>query len=362
MENQNQNNPAQPAATEFDLSPNLDLMAAPDNGGDPNNPSTDMISGLPNLDADKNLNNPPSQIDSPNTNQNITNNQQASVTNPVFEKYRERLKTEYEKSGRQLPEDLSEDNLLDRASELYAQPRQLHPEVDKFNKAIENGVDPEQYFKTMQGIMEVESMESHALVELSLRQNFGKSEQRPNGWDDAKIKSTLDKMENAGFLDIEAEKIKTTYSEQKQQVADNLIRENNIRQNENISRNNVERENGIKQTLQYLDKIDNIGGLPISQSDKAEFANEFRYLVTPDEKTGTSPLLDMLQSDETLLKVALFLRQGETKVKEHLTRAKEGVKKDFFSRLDPEPRMPNRGNSTPSSEIDFDALSAPATN
>lgn len=373
-ENQNVQNPPvnqdPPANNQFnDLNPNLDLLADPDTGADANNPAaTDMLSGLKNLDPvnENNQNNPPANPPGNAQNQQNPNDPLQNQNLTGFEKYKEKLKSAWEKAGAgaEFPQDLNEDNFIDKMGEFYSKNAKpsLNPEVEKFQKAIESGVAPDEYFTTMQGMLQVEKMPARDLVQLSLKQNFGKSETKPNGWDEAKINETIEKMDKAGFLEIEAEKIRAGYTEEKQRVADSLIAKQNETRTAEITTMNQQREEGIKKSLQTLDGLTQVAGLPITQSEKAEFANEFRYLVTPDEKSGTSPLLDMLQSDEVLVQVAYFLAKGQSKVKEHLTRAKEGAKKEFFNKLDPEPKTPNRGAHVPSSEIDLDALSAPATN
>lgn len=338
---------------------NLDLVASPDNGGSqefieiPN--LDDKIAALPNLD-DQNA------LQQQNLQQQTT--QASSQQNDIFQsKYLDIIKKKYEDFGLEMPDDVNEDNFVDKIDELYAShisKPQLHPEVEKFQEAVSKGVNPDEYLKTLRGINEVLEMPAEQLVRTSLKQNFGKSDKRPNGWDDEKIENTIKKMESSGFLEIEAEKIRTSYEMNKQNASQEMIRQAEIRRNEQMQQMAAIRDNSIKSSLEYFNKLDNINGIPVSQSEKSEFSEQFRYLVTPDEKKGISPLLEMLQSDETLVKVAYFLSKGDAKIKEQITRSKEYAKNDFLNKLDPEPKITQSRGGMPTTEVDLEALAAPS--
>ena len=336
---------------------NLDLLAAPDNGSLMQHADLDTrIAGLPNLDE---------HVDTEfQTQTHEPNTQQTQQSDNVFQsKYLDIVKKKYEDHGFEMPNDVTEENFLDKIDELYSSRvnnSQLHPEVEKFNQAVQQGVNPTEYLKTLRGIDEVLEMPADTLVRTSLEQNFGKSDRRPNGWTEEKIESTIQKMENSGLLEIEAEKIRTSYEQNKQTAADNMIREVQNQRTVNSAKMNELRNESIKSSMNYFSKMDNINGLPVSQSEKAEFADQFRYLVTPDDKKGVSPLLEMLQSDETLVKVAYFLSRGDAKIKEQITRSKESSKEQFLSKLDPEPKTTQSRGGMQSTEIDLDALAAPS--
>jgi hypothetical protein len=261
----------------------------------------------------------------------------------------------------ELPKDTNADNFYEKIEDAIAYINQpnLHPEVIKMQKAIDAGVDPEAYIKKMTDTSSVTTMEADALVRLSLKQNFGKTEKRPNGWDDAKIDETIKKMDNSGLLEIEAEKIRTKYVEEKEQLAEKMTTEAKLAQQEQMNQMHQEREGQIKETLGEFTKMNDVLGIQLSQSDKAEFAENFRYLVTPDQKTGVAPLVEMLQSNENLAKVAYLLSKGDSKVREALSVAKESGKKSFKDKLDPEPRVAKKSGTHNASEIDLDALAAP---
>lgn len=352
--------------TQENLVVNLDLVASPDTGGGKDFiaiPNLDeKIASLPNLDEQNGAHQQQQQQQSGN--QNTQQNQQAAEQHSVFQsKYLDIIKKKYEDFGVEMPNDITEENFVDKIDELYASNvnrPELHPEVQKFQEAVSKGVNPDEYLKALRGINEVLEMPAEQLVRTSLKQNFGKSEKRPNGWDDEKIETTIKKMESSGFLEIEAEKIRTSYETSKQNASQEMIRQAEARRNEQMQHMNAARDNSIKSSLDYFNKLENINGIPVSQSEKLEFSDQFRYLVTPDEKKGISPLLEMLQSDETLVKVAYFLSKGDAKIKEHITRSKETAKNDFLGKLDPEPKTTQSRSGMPTTEVDLNALAAPS--
>ena len=101
-------------------------------------------------------------------------------------------------------------------------------------------------------------------------------------------------------------------------------------------------------------------GIPVSKAELAEFKEDFKYLVTPNEK-GMAPITEFLQSNENLVKFAYFLKKGDAKIREALTKAKENAKQSIIDKLDDEPKLPKKiANSRSEGAIDLDALSREA--
>jgi len=343
---------------------NLDNLVEPEGSQ-----MADLTMGLPNFD-----NNPPSEppVEPPAGTINLTQQPGTPVT-PAEPKtpepispYQSIVNKYYAKYGDKFDlntKDITEENFTERIEEAIfsAKQSELHPEVQKFNKAISQGVKPEEYIQKYSKSLDIESMPSKELVALSLKQSYGKTEQRPNGWDDNKIEDTIKKMETSGLLDIEAEKIKTNYQENRATMAERLANEQRqMRETEERSIN-TERDRQIKESINYFNTLNDINGLPISQSEREGFVDEFKYLVTPTQETGMSPLAEALQSNENLVKIAWYLKKADSKIRESLSQAKENTKNNFFNKLDPEPKLPKKTGPVQSTGIDLDALVAPAT-
>jgi len=262
-----------------------------------------------------------------------------------------------------LPDGLSEDNYVDKLTEfIYENTEfdtpQLHPEVERINKALSEGVAFDEVIKHYSQVNDVINLDSKELVKSHLKSTMGKSEARPNGWDDDKIESTITKMDNSGLLDIEAERIRDGIRISRQGYLEQAAQQ---RASDNQKRNHElagVREQQISKSVEYLNTLDNIYGVPVSKAEVQEFKDDFRALTTPDE-TGMAPLVQLLQSNENLVKIAYMLTRGDDSIRKALHSAKEGVKKSFLEKLDPEPRLPKRTGTVDPGKIDLDALAEP---
>lgn len=341
--------PPAPAAPVAPAPVNLDALTEPDIGM-----PVDFTAGLPDLDH--------TQAAEPNPAANVQQEPAANTDNPYVDLVRS-MENKYGERF-QLGNDLTSENFFERLEEaMYnakVEQTQLHPEVEKFNRAVSSGVDPNEYIRNYNQSLQVESMDPQDLVRLSLKQSFGKSEQRPNGWDDAKIDSTIKKMDSSGILEIEAEKIKTTYQYERETLSENMSNQRKAFESNEAVRINGERETQINESLAYFNKLNDISGLPLTQSEKESFIVDFKHMITPDPNTGMAPLMESLQSNENLVKVAWLLSKSDSKIREALTLAKENAKNSVYNKLDPEPRLPKRSGPARADEINLDALAEPA--
>ena len=268
----------------------------------------------------------------------------------------------------QLPQDINQENYFDKLTEaIYAntefenqQESNLHPDIARLNELVSNGIPFEQAIQEYNHIDNLASLQDKELVKLSLMHKFGAGEDNPNGWSQEKIEATLAKMENAGYLEMEAEKVRGELYTERETVSERMLQEQHYYQQQESIQMNAAREQGIKDALSYLQNQNDIYGLPISKAEISEFADDFKYLVTPDE-TGTAPGIRMLQSNENLAKVMYMLKKADSKVRETLDRAKAGAKQSIIDKLDNQPEVPRRtqGQDT-SNVVDLDLLSMPA--
>jgi hypothetical protein len=263
-------------------------------------------------------------------------------------------------------EELSEENVMERIEEAIFTARDaknnLHPETKKLQEALDAGVKPEDYYKNLRDSLAIENMQPRDLVKLSLTQNYGKTDARPNGWDDAKIEATLKKMDDSGIMEIRAEEIKTAYQQSREQLANTMKQQVIEKRLAGIKANDEIRTQQVNSTLEYFNSLTEINGIPLSQGDKAEIAEDFRIATTPDPKTGTSPLYDALQSNENMIKAFWFLKKGDDNMRKALTLAKEGAKKNFLEKLDKTPKITAKTAPHASEVINLDALTEPARN
>ena len=270
---------------------------------------------------------------------------------PYWMKPFDQLKEQYPEW--EVPEGITEENYLQVYNQVtQPQQPQLHPELQKMQEALNSGVDFNDLVKNYND-SNVNSMSDRDLMAASYKDNF-------KGWDDAKIASTLDKLEQNGMLEIEATKLRNAISQQENSVAEQMTQQRQVEYQEQLKQMDAERTQQINESLDIINKAEDIYGLPISQAEKTEFSQYFSQLVTPDAKTGVAPMMDMLQSNETLVKVAMMMWKGDDKVRGAITDAKESGKQAMLGKLDKKPRTtPRGGNAGDPLKVDLDALSAP---
>jgi hypothetical protein len=327
--------------------------------GEPSIPGSteDLINGLPNLDKEFNQqqldqqNQQQSQDQQQNQNQDPNagqNNNQQQTSGDYWMKPFEQIKAanpEWE-----IPQGLNEENYLQTLQEIFTP--ELHPEVVKIQEAIDKGVTFDQVVEAYKGGNDMSKMTDREMMDQHFKNSY-------KDWDDAKIKEVLDKMENSGYLEIEAGRLRKEINEQQSSALDNMTKTFEQQRSQEVARINDERSKQINESLNIINKANDVYGLPLSQSEKVEFSEYFAKLVTPDE-TGMAPMFRELQSNETLVKVAAMLWKGDSKIRAALTSAKESGKASVLDKLDKTPNNVQRGggNQDPT-QVDFDALSAP---
>ncbi len=335
--------------------------------GDPNQPidQESLKDSLPNLDNDPTLGqkNP----DSAPKNEGVDGNEGKNIQDapadlgwlnqyvPILDKYKAKFGDDF-----MLPAGTTEENFAENLefaiSEQYS--RKLDPRVSSLQKAIEDGVDPEEYFSTYKQMSDYTKMSDAELVRMSLEYNYGKNEKRENGWDEDKLKTVIDKMDKNGMLEIEAEKIREYYNSEKEQLHEAMLESKRESQTMAKQEASKTREKHISSAIESFNELNDVFGIPLSRSEKEEFQGTFKYLVTPDE-SGEAPAVKLLRSNENLAKVLYILQKGDKAIRNAIDKAKSGAKQDFLGKLDPEPRAAGKGVAHNPREIDFEALAAP---
>ena len=343
--------------------------------GDETQPSQSEIYGLPNLDPPKVE--PAEPIDNTPAPDNKTPEPKPADATPAkpedgsipwyhrpFLDLKKRIEMTDEEF--KLPEGLTADNYIDKYNEFlnenveFEGTEQLNPSLRPLNDMVNKGMDVNEAIKAYNTMNNLTSLSDKELVGLYLKNEFGKNDKRTDGWDEAKINAQLTKMDSSGSLEIQAHQIRQNIQREKETLAANYERQQAEQYQKQSKEFEAKRNEQIDSSLKYLSGLKDVYGVPVSKADLQEFQNDFRTLVTPNEK-GVTPLAEMLQSNENLVKVAFFLSKGDSKVKEALTRAKEVAKKNLIDKLDEKPNLVKKGGtSADPGAIDLDALSKPA--
>lgn len=323
--------------------------------------STDeLINGLPNLDLQFNQenqnqnqnenqdNNLENQNNNNQQNQDQSNQNQSQSTDQYWMKPFEQLKAANPEWN--IPEGINEENYLGYLQEIFKP--EIHPEIAKMQKALDSGLEFEKVIESYSSNNDPLKLSDRDLMAKKFKDSY-------KDWSEEKVTETLNKLEQSGLLEIEASRYRNEVSENQKHSLDKMQKEFEKTRIAEEVKINEERSKQINDSLKFINNANDIYGLPISQAEKAEFGEYFAKLVTPDN-TGIAPMFQMLQSNETLVKVAAMMWKGDAKIKAALSNAKEDGKNSVLDKLNPNPSTVSRngGNQDPT-QIDFDALSAP---
>lgn len=268
-----------------------------------------------------------------------------------FDTLKERLGDDYE-----IPEGISEENYFDTfVDQVYKNTNfdeYVHEDVRELNKFLKEGGKMEEYMINYKENLLNENLPPRDLVMRKL------SQESPD-WSQAKLDNIADKMERSGLLEIEAQRIKNSLRSDRESSQSRYIENQRVQKDKQEIEFKKERNGQITEALKSFNELDNVYGLPVSKAEKQDFLETFKELVTPDG-TGEAPLMKMLQSNDTLAKVAYLVSRGDSAIKTALTNAKESTKDAFLDKLDSNPRLSKKSGSQPqASDVNLDALVAP---
>ena len=263
-------------------------------------------------------------------------------------------KLKEETEGYEIPEDLSQENYLDKLKEHWSKDsvKEMHPDLQKIQNAINEGADITSVLKDLTTDFDILKLDDKQLLTLDYTE-------ANKDWDEDKVNQVLDKLDNAGMLEIEAQKVRNRVRDFQENKLNTLEAEAKAKKAEESVTMKTERDEQINTALDTLNGMDEVYGLPISKAEKAEFSDYFKTVVTPDE-SGVAPMFQMLQSNENLVKVAAMMWKGDDKVRSAITDAKEHGKSAFKDKLEKDPKLGyNSGSPVDSTKIALEALSAP---
>jgi len=288
-----------------------------------------------------------------NTETNTSNEEYTEVPyyNAPFDELKERLGDDF-----QMPDDVTEDNYMDKLLDVVYKntnfDEYVHPDVRELNTFMKNGGELDDYVNKYVSSNNMDQMSNHDLVRARLK---GES---PD-WSDEQVNTVLTKMNNSGILDVEASRLRKGLAAEREGMSQRMLENQNVQREASARQVAQEREEQINEAVSAFNGVENVYGLPVRKAERQDFKETFTKLVTPDEN-GKAPLMEMLQSNETLAKVAYILSKGDSAVRSALTNAKESTKDAFMEKLDPSPKtIAKSGSDWDPGKVNLDALSAP---
>ena len=260
----------------------------------------------------------------------------------------------------EVPETITEDNYIEFVQQAALS--NLHPEARRLQAAIEAGQNPEEFFRSYGNIEARLKMSDTDLMRMAYKEQYGKSEENPDGWDDDQLEVALKKSDDNGRLMIEAQ-------EYRKQLRMNLAK----RKEEGASYGQPKRKDFsdpkvqtefkelVRKGVSPLLKEKTLYGLDIGKPEvRNQLTERVEYLLRPDPNTGISPTVKLLQSNDGLIRAAILLDMAEKgAISATVQRRVEQVKKKYLDELDVNPPKGSGGQARDGG-IDLELLGSPA--
>ena len=126
-------------------------------------------------------------------------------------------KLKEETEGYEIPEDLSQENYLDKLKEHWSKDpaKEIHPDLQKIQNAINEGADLTSVLKDLTVDFDILKLGDKELLTLDYTESN-------KDWDSDKVDQVLDKLDNAGMLELEAQKVRNRVRDFQQARLNNL--------------------------------------------------------------------------------------------------------------------------------------------
>lgn len=211
-----------------------------------------------------------------------------------------------------LPEDTTEENFAQKLIDIGRQ--SLSPEALRLQNAIDSGVNPADFYRSFNQYDNALSMNDSELVTRSLKASFGKSEDRPDGWDDAKIADRVSRMDQDS-LEERAFEIRKNIRAQKQARLSEMSQESGAQRGPDPSSPEFKKtfDEGFSQVFDDVVRDGDVYGMKFA-SDKTKEAVSQRMskVLFPDAKTGESEFIKALRDPKESMKIAMMWDMART--------------------------------------------------
>lgn len=215
------------------------------------------------------------------------------------------------------------------------------PFINSYQKAKENGVSPQDFIRQQNISETVKNMsDDQFLVEDLLREN-GKSEANPGGWDRSTVEEYVNNMNEVDRFQRAKERkdsLMTNLDQESEKYRDDV----RVKVREQAEKANT--TTIVKTVDDLFSKMANskdIGGIPHTPEEQAEFKQIFTDAVSINPETGYSRTRELFSDDEVLYKT-LFLynkiKEGDNSLRGFLSKFKEEYKQEILDKTRLAPR------------------------
>jgi len=239
-----------------------------------------------------------------------------------------------EKLAESLGVDIEEEDKFDNANDVVDFMRQLvednskpvfaNEDIEKLNQFVEDGGELKEYFQQTFGDVDLDSIDlSSEGSQKTVIREFLKTE----GYSTERIDRRIQRYEEAGTLEEEAEDAKELLSEYKQKNSEKLLDD----QKKVADTRRNQQQKFINDVQSNVKALKNVRGIPVSDGERKQLLD---YIFTPDSEGITQYQRDYAKDVNNLIESAYFTMKGDTLIQKIQNKATSNAVKTIKTKLE----------------------------
>jgi hypothetical protein len=219
---------------------------------------------------------------------------------------------------------------LEELVEASSKPEFADEEIEKINKFVSDGGTVAAYLKTAHGEVDLDE------VDLSVEGNQKaviRELLKEKGYSEARIKKSIERYEDAGVLEDEAEDAKELLAEIREKKTEKLLQDKEKEKQELLA----QQQKYIHSVEESVNTLNSVRGIPISDKEKKQLLD---YIFKPTADGRTRYQKDYMSSVNNLIESAYFTMKGDTFVQ------KIERKANSEAAINLKKKLANRGKDT----------------
>lgn len=266
-----------------------------------------------------------SKVDETETSEIEDEDDEAEIVSPFVDLFAEELGWEIDEEEK--PKTISElVKYMNDVIEANSKPSFASEEIEALNKFVEEGGDVKEYFNNLYG--DGIDPETIDLTKENNQKLVVKENLKQRGYSEDRIKKLIDRYEDAGTLEEEAEDAIELIKENKAKHKEQLLKEQ-----EKISQLQKNQQlKFVKDVQDTVKGINSIRGIPVSPKEKQALLD---YVFKPGSDGRTQYQKDYEKSSLNLIESAYFTMKGDALLKKIETKATSDAAKILKEKLKP---------------------------
>jgi len=225
-----------------------------------------------------------------------------------------------------LPEGVEEKALFEAAYKTKVMGG-MHEEVISLNQHIANGGNPEDYYSSKVSKPDFQTMTDDVYAMYKLKDEYGKTDDRPDGMDDEQLQSELEKLKESPI--VYKNMVKQWRDKDEQEYQDKMPKPVTPEQVEENSRNTV---NTFVDSIKGKERV--VNGIKYTAEQVGQMGELFSQIVTYNKDLGTSVFGLMMNENNFLFDTIISAFGSKEAIDNLLSNAKEETKKAILNSLD----------------------------